>query len=212
LLTLRLAEEYDAAGFAVGAVERDALLPRPDIKEGDILLGLTSSGFHSNGFSLVRKVIDHAGLTYSSTCPWDKSLTIGQAVLVPTRIYIRQLLPSIKQGLLKGLSHITGGGFTENIPRVLPKTTGVDIDLSNLDMPPIFRWIMAAGRIAPEEMLRTFNCGIGMVIVVSPEEADKATELLSASGEAKVYRMGTVSSSPGVKYTGMDKWASQASS
>lgn len=204
-------EEYDAAGFAVGAVERAALLPRPDIKAGDVLLGLTSSGFHSNGFSLVRKVIDHAGLNYSSTCPWDSSLSIGQAVLVPTRIYIRQLLPSIKAGLLKGLSHITGGGFTENIPRVLPKTVGVDIDLAQLDMPPIFRWTMAAGRIAPEEMLRTFNCGIGMVIVVSPEEADKAVDLLEKSGEAKVYRMGAVSNTPGVHYTGMDKWASQAS-
>lgn len=192
-------------------MERDALLPRPDIKAGDILLGLTSSGFHSNGFSLVRKVIDHAGLNYNSTCPWDSSRTIGQAVLVPTRIYIRQLLPSIKAGLLKGLSHITGGGFTENIPRVLPKTVGVEIDLAQLDMPPIFRWTMAAGRIAPEEMLRTFNCGIGMVIVVSPEEADKATELLQQSGEAKVYRMGTVSNKPGVHYTGMKEWASQAS-
>lgn len=172
---------------------------------------MTSSGFHSNGFSLVRKVIDHAGLTYSSTCPWDKSLTIGQAVLVPTRIYIRQLLPSIKASLLKGLSHITGGGFTENIPRVLPKTVGVDIDLSQLDMPPIFRWVMSAGNIAPEEMLRTFNCGIGMVIVVSPEQVDNAIQLLQDSGDAKVYKMGTVSNSPGVKYTGMDKWAGQAS-
>lgn len=150
-------------------------------------------------------------MDYNSTCPWDSTLTIGQAVLVPTRIYIRQLLPSIKAGLLKGLSHITGGGFTENIPRVLPKTVGVDIDLAHLDMPPIFRWTMAAGRIAPEEMLRTFNCGIGMVIVVSPEEADKATELLQQSGEAEVYRMGTVSSTPGVHYSGMEKWASQAS-
>jgi phosphoribosylamine--glycine ligase/phosphoribosylformylglycinamidine cyclo-ligase len=186
-------------------------LPRSDIKAGDVLIGLTSSGVHSNGFSLVRKVITHAGLDYSSTCPWDKSVSIGRAVLEPTRIYIRQLLPSIKAGLLKGLSHITGGGFTENVPRMLPKTIGVDIDLSELEMPPVFKWIMAAGRIAPEEMLRTFNCGIGMVIVVSPEEADQAIKMLQDSGEAKVCKMGTVSGTPGVKYTGMDKWASQAS-
>lgn len=204
-------EEYDAAGFAVGAVEREAILPRPDIKAGDVLIGLTSSGLHSNGFSLVRKVIEHAGLDYSAPCPWDTSVSIGQAILEPTRIYIRQLLPAIKQGLLKGLSHITGGGFTENVPRMLPKNVGVDIDLTGLEMPPVFRWLMAAGRIAPEEMLRTFNSGVGMVIVVAPEQVAEAIKVLEDSGEARVCKMGVVSEKSGVQYTGMSQWASQAS-
>ena len=202
-------DEYDAAGFAVGAVEREALLPRPDIAVGDVLVGLTSSGFHSNGFSLVRKVIERAGLSYSSPCPWDGQQTIGEAILVPTRIYIRQLLPAIKAGLLKGLSHITGGGFTENIPRVLPKTAGVQLDLAELEMPAPFAWTMKSGGIAPEEMLRTFNCGIGMVCVVQQDKVDEAIKMLQGSGDAKVVKMGKVTDSPGVQYTGMAEWAEQ---
>ena len=203
-------DEYDAAGFAVGAVEREALLPRPDIKSGDVLLGLTSSGFHSNGFSLVRKVTERAGLSYDSPCPWDNKVSIGRSLLTPTRIYIRQLLPAIRQGLLKGMSHITGGGFTENIPRVLPKTVGVEIDLTSLHLPDPLRWVMRTGNIAPLEMLRTFNCGIGMVCVVSADQVDAATQLLTASGEAQVVRMGTVIDTPGVSYVGTEKWASQS--
>jgi len=203
-------DEYDAAGFAVGAVEREALLPRPDIKAGDVLIGIASSGVHSNGFSLVRKVIEHAGLTYSSPCPWESSVTIGQNILTPTRIYIRQLLPSIKAGLLKGLSHITGGGFTENIPRMLPKTVGVEIDLGQLTMPDTFRWLMRAGQIAPMEMLRTFNCGIGMVCAVAPEHVDEAIRTLQQHGEAEVVVMGAITDTPGVQYKNMDKWAQQS--
>ena len=202
-------DDYDAAGFAVGAVEREALLPRPDIAAGDVLIGLTSSGFHSNGFSLVRKVIERSGLSYSSPCPWDSQQSIGQAILVPTRIYIRQLLPAIKAGLLKGMSHITGGGFTENIPRVLPKTTGVQIELAELEMPSCFAWTMQSGGIAPEEMLRNFNCGIGMVCVVSQDKVEEAIQLLQKSGDAKVVRMGKVTDSPGVQYSGMAEWAKQ---
>lgn len=207
-------DEYDAAGFAVGAVERPALLPRPDIVEGDVLIGIASSGFHSNGFSLVRKVIEHAGLDYSSPCPWNSEVTIGQDILTPTRIYIRQLLPVIRAGLLKGLSHITGGGFTENIPRMLPKTVGIEIDLSDLRLPPCFRWLMAAGQVAPLEMLRTFNCGVGMVCAVSPEHVDQVMRILREAGpveaEAEVAVMGKVTGKPGVEYVGMEKWASQA--
>ena len=208
-VTDQLLDEYDAAGFAVGAVERSALLPRADISAGDVLIGLTSSGVHSNGFSLVRKVIERANLSYSSPCPWESSMTIGQNVLTPTRIYIRQLLPAIKAGLLKGLSHITGGGFTENVPRMLPKSVGVSIDLSELQLPPTFQWLMKSGGIAPEEMLRTFNCGIGMVCVVQREQVEEAVELLRRSGEAQVVVMGEVTGSPGVHYSGMDKWAKQ---
>jgi len=211
MLIIPCTDEYDAAGFAVGAVEREALLPRADINPGDILIGLTATGFHSNGFSLVRKVIEHAGLSYSSPCPWDSSVSIGQNVLTPTRIYIRQLLPSIKANLLKGLSHITGGGFTENIPRMLPKTVGIEVDLSELEMLPCYRWIMAAGQIEPLEMLRTFNCGIGMVCAVAPEQVDEAIALLKESGEAQVVKMGRITDQPRVQYIGLEKWAAQAS-
>lgn len=128
---------------------------------------------------------------------------------MPTRIYIRQLLPAIKAGLLKGLSHITGGGFTENVPRMLPKTVGVQIDLADLELLPPFRWTMKTGGIAPEEMLRTFNCGTGMVCVVQQDKVEEAIKLLEESGEAKVFRMGKVTDTPGVQYTGMAEWAKQ---
>jgi len=133
-------DDYDLAGFAVGAVERHHLLPTPDIAAGDVLLGLPSSGPHSNGFSLLRKVIDRAGLKYSSPAPWDTNVTVGDALLVPTRIYIKQLLPAIRAGLLKGMSHITGGGFTENIPRVLPDTVGCTIDASTWELPALWKY------------------------------------------------------------------------
>lgn len=137
-------------------------------------------------------------------------MTIGQNVLTPTRIYIRQLLPSIKAGLLKGLSHITGGGFTENVPRMLPKTVGVEIDLGQLTMPGVFRWLMKTGQIAPMEMLRTFNCGIGMVCAVAPEQVDEALRTLRQHGDAEVCVMGAITSTPGVQYKNMDKWAQQS--
>jgi phosphoribosylamine--glycine ligase/phosphoribosylformylglycinamidine cyclo-ligase len=138
-------------------------------------------------------------------------MSIGQSVLTPTRIYIRQLLPSIKAGLLKGLSHITGGGFTENIPRMLPKSVGIEVDLTNLEMQSCYRWIMAAGQIEPLEMLRTFNCGIGMVCAVAPEQLEEALRLLKESGEAEVVEMGRITAEPGVQYRGLEKWAAQAS-
>lgn len=168
-------------------------------------------------------MVERAGLDYSSTCPWEQDIstsplspssassssTIGQAVLIPTRIYIRQLLPAIRAGLLKGLSHITGGGFTENIPRMLPKDVGVSIDLENLRLPATFRWLMQTGGIAPEEMLRTFNCGIGMVAVVSKENVGEAMKVLQENGDAQVVEMGTVTDKAGVQYSGMEKWAKQ---
>ena len=157
----------------------------------------------------MRKVCERAGLSYSSTCPWDPSVSLGQNLLTPTRIYIRQLLPAIQAGLLKALSHITGGGFTENVPRMLPKNLGVELDLNHIQLQECFKWIMTQGDIAPMEMLRTFNCGIGMVCVVAPHQADEAIRILQQSGDAQVVKMGRVTSQPGVTYTNIEVWAKQ---
>ncbi|KAJ1936335.1 hypothetical protein EC988_008224, partial [Linderina pennispora] len=152
--------DYDVAGFAVGAVERSEILPRMDtMQAGDVLVGLASSGVHSNGFSLVRKVVAHAGLDFHSTCPWTSDgRTVGEALLTPTRIYVKPLLPLIHKSLIKGMAHITGGGFTDNIPRVLPKHLGVQVDASKWEFPAVFQWVKKAGGVAAEEMARTFNC------------------------------------------------------
>ncbi|THH18548.1 hypothetical protein EW146_g2450 [Bondarzewia mesenterica] len=181
--------DYDLAGFAVGAVERAQILPRPDIAVGDILLGIASSGLHSNGFSLVRKVVSLSGFTYASPCPWDPETTLGRALLEPTKIYIQALLPAVKAGLLKGMSHITGGGFVENIPRVLPKGLGCYVDA-----------------IAPLEMARTFNNGIGMVLVVAPSEVDAVIKSLADVGEPKVYKIGQITDKAGVEMRNLDGW------
>lgn len=197
--------DYDLAGFAVGAVERSLILPRPDITIGDIILGLPSSGVHSNGFSLVRKIVSVSGLKYSSPSPWNPSVTLGAALLEPTKIYVKALLPAIREGLLKGLSHITGGGFLENIPRVLPKGTGCYVDARAWDLPPVFRWLMKEGGVQPLEMARTFNNGIGMVLIVSRDKVDDAIRTLQASGE-QVYRVGEVVIGAGVEMRNLDTW------
>lgn len=198
--------DYDLAGFAVGAVERNLILPRPDIVPGDILLGLSSSGPHSNGFSLIRKVISIAGLSYQSPCPWDDKLTLGRALLEPTRIYIKQVLPAVHAGLLKGMSHITGGGFTENIPRVLPKGTGCYVDASTWPLPAVWRFVMTKGAVVPLEMARTFNNGIGLVLVVDKDQVDEAIESLQNAGEAEVYRIGEVTAGNGVEMRHLEAW------
>jgi phosphoribosylformylglycinamidine cyclo-ligase len=186
------AGDYDLAGFAVGAAERDQLLPRGDIAAGDVILGLASSGVHSNGFSLVRKVVSHAGLTWDAKAPFEPTQTLGQAVLVPTRLYVKSCLAAIRETkAVKALAHITGGGFPDNIPRVLPQGFGARIDLANVPVLPVFRWMAQAGGIAQEEMLRTFNCGIGMIAVVSAQDADKVTAVLSREGE-HVVRLGEI--------------------
>lgn len=195
------------AGFAVGAAERSLILPRPDISIGDILLGLPSSGVHSNGFSLVRKIVSVSGLNYSSPCPWDPTVTLGVALLEPTKIYVKTLLPAIKMGLLKGLSHITGGGFLENIPRVLPSGTGCYIDARAWGLPQVFMWLMKEGRVQPLEMARTFNNGIGMILIVDPDKVDEVIQVIQASGE-KVYRVGEVVTREGVEIRNLDTWAS----
>ncbi|KAI0688679.1 phosphoribosylglycinamide synthetase [Cytidiella melzeri] len=197
--------DYDLAGFAVGAVERSLILPRSDIAPGDVLLGLSSSGLHSNGFSLVRKVISISGLTFSSPCPWKSETTLGEAILEPTKIYVKQLLPVVQAGLVKGMSHITGGGFLENIPRVLPKGTGCYVDASQWELPATFRFLMKHGGVEPLEMARTFNNGIGMVLVVDDTVVTQVMQVLREAGET-VYRIGEVTDKTGVEMRGLDAW------
>ncbi|KAI0756760.1 aminoimidazole ribonucleotide synthetase [Daedaleopsis nitida] len=199
-------DDYDLAGFAVGAVERDQILPQANITPGDVLLGLPSSGLHSNGFSLVRKVVARSGLSYANPCPWDASTTLGRALLEPTRIYIKSVLPAAQAGLLKGMSHITGGGFVENIPRVLPKGMGCFIDASTWDLPPVFRFLMQHGGIEPLEMARTFNNGFGMVLVVAADMEARAIEALQRAGEKNVVRIGEVTAQAGVEMRNMSAW------
>ncbi|KAJ4924408.1 hypothetical protein JOQ06_000648 [Pogonophryne albipinna] len=178
--------EYDLAGFCVGAVERGALLPRmKDIEEGDLLIGLASSGVHSNGFSLVRKVLERANLSYSSPAPFGTSgQTVGEVLLTPTKIYSRVLLPILRSGAVKAYAHITGGGLLENIPRVLPQELAVDLDASRWSLPPVFSWLHKEGSLSEEEMTRTFNCGLGAVLVVSPLDAQRVLRQLQAPEEA----------------------------
>ncbi|KAI0715356.1 aminoimidazole ribonucleotide synthetase [Earliella scabrosa] len=200
-------DDYDLAGFAVGAVERDRILPQATIAPGDVLLGLPSSGLHSNGFSLVRKVVARAGLSYANPCPWDANLTLGRALLEPTRIYIKSVLPAAQAGLLKGMSHITGGGFVENIPRVLPKGMGCFIDASTWELPPVFRFLMQHGGVEPREMARTFNNGLGMVLVVARDMESRAVEALQRAGEKNVYRIGEVTAESGVEMRNLSAWS-----
>ncbi|HEY2230660.1 MAG TPA: phosphoribosylformylglycinamidine cyclo-ligase [Xanthobacteraceae bacterium] len=199
-------DDYDLAGFGVGAAERNALLPRPDIAAGDAVLGLASSGVHSNGFSLVRRVVARSALPWDAPTPFDRATTLGEALLTPTRIYVKSCLAALRETkAVKGLAHITGGGFPDNIPRVLPKGLGVTLDLARVPVLPVFRWLAATGGIAEPEMLRTFNCGIGMVAVVEAERADAVTAVLGREGET-VVRLGTVEAvsgdAPRVAYRG----------
>ncbi len=180
-------EDYDLAGFSVGAAERGTLLPRPGIAAGDVVLGLPSSGVHSNGFSLVRRIVTLSGLGWDAPAPFEPGRTLGEALLTPTRIYVKPLLAALKQaGGIKALAHITGGGFPDNLPRVLPDGVGIEIDLSAIAVPPVFGWLAAQGHLAEREMLRTFNCGIGMVLVVDAEAVGPVTGVLKAAGEAPV--------------------------
>jgi len=179
--------DYDLAGFAVGAAERGQLLPRADIAAGDVVIGLPSTGVHSNGFSLVRKVVDRSGLSLEAPAPFAPVQTLGAALLTPTRIYVKSCLHAIRTtGAIKGLAHITGGGFTDNIPRVLPKHLGVRIALPHVPMLPVFRWLAEQGQIAELELLRTFNCGIGMIVIVSRDAVDAVIDAFAQGGETAV--------------------------
>src|SRR5947208_1850716 len=179
--------DYDLAGFAVGAAERGTLLPRPDIAVGDAVLGLASSGVHSNGFSLVRKIIEQSGLGFDAQAPFSPVMTLGGALLTPTRLYVKSCLTVIREtGAIKGLAHITGGGFTDNIPRVLPKHLGVGLDLARLPVLPVFKWLAGQGDVAELELLRTFNCGIGMVVIVAADAIDRVMDTFNGAGETAV--------------------------
>jgi phosphoribosylformylglycinamidine cyclo-ligase len=177
-------DDFDLAGFAVGAAERGTLLPRPDIAEGDAIIGLASSGVHSNGYSLVRKVVERTGLAWTAPAPFSPAQTLGDAIITPTRIYVKACLDAMRQTkAVKGLAHITGGGFPENIPRVLPKNLSARIDLTRVPMLPVFKWLASEGAIAQTEMLRTFNCGIGMIVIAAPQEADAVCAAFARAGE-----------------------------
>ncbi|MBE7185154.1 MAG: phosphoribosylformylglycinamidine cyclo-ligase [Methylobacterium mesophilicum] len=176
--------DYDLAGFAVGAAERGQLLPTDDIVEGDVLLGLASSGLHSNGFSLVRHIVGQSGLDWQADAPFAPGTTLGEALLEPTRIYVKPLLQAIRNTHgLKALAHITGGGFVDNIPRVLPEDYAAEIDLEAVEVPEVFKWLAKTGGVAPSEMMRTFNCGIGMVVVAAAGQAAQVAAVLQQAGE-----------------------------
>jgi phosphoribosylformylglycinamidine cyclo-ligase len=186
--------DYDLAGFAVGAVERGDILPkRSTIAEGDVLLGLASSGVHSNGFSLVRKIVERAGLDWQAPAPFAPGEKLGAALLAPTRIYVKPVLAALKAapGAIKALAHITGGGFTDNIPRVLPETLAASVDLDAIRPLPVFGWLAGAGGVPEREMLRTFNCGIGMIALVAQDAADQIIAALAAAG-APATRIGEI--------------------
>lgn len=224
--------DYDLAGFVVGAVERTAVLPVMDqIAAGDIVLGLPSSGVHSNGYSLVRRIVSVSGLSYASPCPFSApkpGQTLGEALLTPTRIYVKALLPVIQAKAVKAMAHITGGGFTDNVPRALPKHLGVHLDAKQWPLLPVFKWLKREGNVADgmrfslsltyaknfnrwifiDELARTFNCGIGMVLIVSPENLSRVQALLAETGES-AYELGRVfnkktESEPSVKIDNMD--------
>ena len=177
-------DDFDLAGFVVGAVERTQILPRlDDMAAGDVLIGLASSGPHSNGYSLIRKIVERSGLSWTDAAPFAAGKTLSEALLTPTRIYVRSTLPLLKSGTVKGLAHITGGGLTENTPRMLPDHLTPDYDLSGWQRPAVFNWLQEVGGVAESEMQRTFNCGIGMVVCVAPEDAVETIAALLETGE-----------------------------
>jgi phosphoribosylformylglycinamidine cyclo-ligase len=183
--------DYDLAGFCVGAVNRDKVLTGGNIKPGDLILGLASSGVHSNGFSLVRRIIEQEHYDLSRPFPAEDGRTLEEVLLEPTRIYARALLPLVQEGRINGLAHITGGGLLENIPRVLPDNCHAIVDASRLELPLIFSLLQEGGRVAPEEMARTFNCGVGMAVIVAPEQANSVSDVLEGAGEA-VFEIGRI--------------------
>jgi phosphoribosylformylglycinamidine cyclo-ligase len=188
--------DYDLAGFSVGAAERDALLPRSDIASGDIVLGLASSGLHSNGYSLVRRIVERSGLRYDGKAPFAPGL-LGAALLEPTRIYVKSLLTAIRTtGAVKGLAHITGGGLPGNVPRCLPDGVRARLDARQWSAPPVFRWLRDMGQVPTDDMLRTFNCGLGMIVVVAPADAARVARVLEDGGE-RVHEIGLIEAAPG---------------
>jgi phosphoribosylformylglycinamidine cyclo-ligase len=200
--------DYDLAGFAVGAVERGRAITGETVRPGDVVLGLASSGVHSNGYSLVRKVVADAGLDWSDAAPFASNRSLGEALLEPTRIYVKGTLAAARTGKVKALAHITGGGLLENIPRVLPQGARAGLDAKSWELPPVFRWLAEAGRVPADEMARTFNCGIGMVAVVAAEEAAAVARMLEVAGD-RVLTIGRIEPSqgaPDVTIAGLERW------
>ncbi len=183
------AGDYDMAGFTVGAVERDQLLKADTLADGDILLGLASSGVHSNGYSLVRRLISDFDLKLDAPAPFDGSRKLGEALLAPTKIYVKSCLEGVRNGHIKALSHITGGGLYENIPRILPNNLTAELEASSWNLPALFKWLAELGNIQPRELATTFNCGLGMIVAVAPENKDALIEQLQNAGET-VYEVG----------------------
>jgi phosphoribosylformylglycinamidine cyclo-ligase len=194
------AKDFDLAGFAVGAMERGTDLPA-GVQAGDVLLGLASDGVHSNGYSLVRKIVERTGLGWDAPAPFADEI-LGAALLAPTRLYVKPALAAVRAGGVHALAHITGGGLTENLPRVLPEGMGAEIDLGAWTLPPVFRWLAAEGGIAEAEMLKTFNAGIGMVLVVAADQAGTLAALLTDAGES-VHHLGHVAPGAGIRYSGV---------
>jgi phosphoribosylformylglycinamidine cyclo-ligase len=202
--------DYDLAGFAVGAAERGTLLPRQDIATGDVLIGLPSSGVHSNGYSLVRRLVADAALAWDEPAPFDAARSLADVLLEPTRIYVRPVLKAMREtGAVKAAAHITGGGPSENVPRALPDGIAAHIDLGTWRAPAVFGWLMQRGALDPREMLRTFNCGIGMVLVVAREGADAVVRALGDAGEAPI-RIGELEPGRGVKSQAKGKGEAEA--
>jgi phosphoribosylformylglycinamidine cyclo-ligase len=200
----------------VGAVERGEILPRPDIVEGDVLIGLPSSGVHSNAFSLVRRLVEREGLAWGAPAPFAGDASLGEALLTPTRIYVRPLLAAIRAtggggpaGAVKALSHITGGGLSENLPRVMPEGLGACVDLDALVVPPVFGWLRRTSGLDETEMLRTFNCGVGMVVAADEARAASVMSALAEAGE-QPFRLGAVERGRGVKSEAKGKGLAEA--
>jgi phosphoribosylformylglycinamidine cyclo-ligase len=202
--------DYDLAGFAVGAVERGQILPRTDVVADDVLIGLPSSGVHSNGYSLVRRLVDEAKIGWDARAPFDSSQSLAGALLAPTRIYVKPMLKAVREtGGIKAIAHITGGGLTENLPRVLPDGLAAHVDIERWTMPGVFGWLQRAGRLDDAEMLRTFNCGIGIVAVVGKDVAGEVERVLSSAGETPV-RIGEIEPGRGVKSQAKGKGEAEA--
>jgi phosphoribosylformylglycinamidine cyclo-ligase len=211
-------EDYDLAGFAVGAVERGCILPRPDIAAGDVLIGLAASGVHSNGYSLVRRLVAREDLAWESPAPFatPASTTLAEALLAPTRIYVRPVLSAIRatggsgpDGAIKALSHITGGGLSENLPRVLPDGLAAHVGLGALPVPPVFGWLRRVSGLDDAEMLRTFNCGVGMVVVADAGRANRVMEALTAAGE-QPFLLGAIEPGRGIRSEAKGKGLAEA--
>lgn len=176
--------DYDAAGAAIGAVERSQLLPRHcAMKTGDVLVGVASNGVHSNGYSLIRKIVERQGLQYTDSAPWNTTSTVGDELLIPTRIYVKPVIKLVKKNLVKGLSHITGGGLTDNVPRMLPLSLAAEVDVSAWEMPALFKWFKSVGGLSAKECARTWNTGLGLVLVVAAEDQEAVLASLAQDGE-----------------------------